>query len=139
MKLGEKPLYTKEEVNEDGRKEYRFREVLTEDVIPQKTEACNETDASKQPLLTPAQPDLINEEMVVILSSLYDDDQFDLALKIVNMLIAAGDTPLDDADIFLKLEYQTRIETRPILETLQLNGLVERIDGEVTKWKWKKS
>lgn len=140
MKLGEKALYTKEEVCEGGKREYRFREVLHEDVAPKNVEACDETDISKQPPLTSTQPDPIDEEKLAILSSLYDDPaESDLALKIVRMLMASGDTPLDDTDIFTKLNHSTRFETRPILESLEVNGLVEKIDGEVIQWKWKKS
>ena len=140
MKLGEKPLFTREDVYQNGRKEYRFREVLTEDVVPpRKSEACNETDVSKQPLSASAQPGPIDEEMLGVLSSLFDDPtEFDLVLKIVNMLKASGDTPLDDADIFMKLNHTTREVTKPILESLEVNGLVEKIDGDVIQWKWKR-
>lgn len=137
MKLGDKELYTKEEVIEDGRKEFRFREVLTEDVLPKKVEASDETDTPRQPDLASAQPD---PEMLSLLSSLYDDpSESDLALKIVGLLKASPDTPLDDTDIYTKLGLSTRLETRPVLDSLVLNSLIERIDGDVIKWKWKTS
>ena len=137
MKLDEKPLYTREDVCQDGRKEVRFREVLPKDVAPKKPEACDEADSSKQPFL---QADPIDEEMLGVLSSLYDDPtEFDLVVNIVKMLKASGDTPLDDADIFMKLNHTTRELTKPILESLELNGLVEKIDGAVIKWKWKRN
>ena len=135
MKLGEKPLYTREDVYQDGRKEFRFREVLPEDVAPKKPQACDEADSSKQ-----LQADPIDEEMLGVLSSLYDDPtEFDLVVNIVKMLKASGDTPLDDADIFMKLNHPTRELTKPILESLEVNGLVEKIDGAVIKWKWKRN
>ena len=65
--------------------------------------------------------------------------EFELALKIVNILKASGDTPLDDADIFTKLGLTTRLKTRPVLDSLELNGLVEKISGEIIHWKWKRS
>lgn len=137
MKLGDKELYTKEEVIEDGRKEFRFREVLTEDVLPKKVEASDETDMSRQPDLASTQ---LDPEMLALLSSLYDDPgESDLALKIVSLLKASPDTPLDDTDIYTKLGLSTRLETRPVLDSLVLNGLIERIDGDVIKWKWKTS
>ena len=137
MKLGEKSLYTREDALQDGRREIRFREVLPEDVTPKKPEACDEMDASKRPLL---QADPIDEEMLGVLSSLYDDPtEFNLVLRIMNMLKASGDTPLDDADVFMRLNHTTREITKPILESLELNGLVEKIDGDVIKWKWKRN
>ena len=136
MRLGEKPLYTREEVLcQDGRKETRFREVLPEDVGAKKPAAYNETDAPEQPL---SPLNLIDEELLGVLSSLYSDTEFDTVIKIVNMLKASGDTPLDDADIFMKLDLKTREITKPILENLELNGLVEKVDGDLIQWKWKK-
>jgi len=136
MKVNQKTLYTREDTCEDGRDIVTFREVLTQDVIPKDTE----TDGSKQPLLTPTQPDPIDDEMLSLLSSLFDDPtEFELALKIVNILKASGDTPLDDADIFTKLGLTTRLKTRPVLDSLELNGLVEKISGEIIHWKWKRS
>ena len=141
MKLRERPLFTKEDVQyQDGRKGHIFCEVLPEDVAPKKPEAYDEVDASKQPLLASTQPDPIDEEMLGVLSSLYDDPtEFDLVLKIVNMLNESGDTPLDDVDIFTKLNHTTRKVTKPILENLEVNGLVVKIDGDVIKWKWKRN
>ena len=140
MKLGEKPLYTREpDVCQDGRKEIRFREVLPEDVAPKKSEACDETDVSKQSPLASTQPN-IDEEMLGILQSVYaDPTELDLVVKIVSMLKESGDTPLDDADVFMKLKHTTREVTKPILESLEVNDLVEKIDGDVIKWKWKRS
>ena len=137
MRLGEKPLYTREEVLcQDGRKETRFREVLPEDVGSKKPAAYNETDAPEQPL---SPSNLIDEELLGVLSSIYSDHtEFDMVAKIVNMLKASGDTPLDDADIFMKLDLKTREITKPILENLELNGLVEKVDGDLIQWKWKK-
>ena len=137
LRLGEKPLYTREDVYQDGRKETRFREVLPEDVGAKKPAGYNETDASEQPL---SPSDSIDEELLGVLSSIYSDHaEFDMVVKIVSMLKASGDTPMDDADIFMKLRLKTREITKPILENLEVNSLVEKIDGNVIQWKWKKT
>ena len=137
MQVGGKKLYTKEDVVEGGRQTHIFREVLTEDVT-KKPENSDEVDVSNQTGSVPTKPGPLDNEMVGLTLSLFDDpNKSELALKIIDILRASGDTPLDDADIFSKLNHSTRLETRPVLESLELNGLVERINGDVVKWKWK--
>ena len=138
MQLDGKKLYTKEDVYQDGRQTHVFREVLTKDVLPRKSEAMDEVEVSTEPSLASTQPAPLDDEMLGHLSSMYDNpNEFTLALKIVSILKASGGTPLDDADIFTKLNYSTRSETSPVLESLKLNGLVEKIHGDIVKWKWK--
>ena len=138
MQLDGKKLYTKKDVVQDGRQAHIFCEVLPEDVLPKKSETMDEVDVSKEPGLASAQPDPLDDEMLGHLSSMYDDpNEFTLALKIVGILKASAGIPLDDADIFMKLNHSTRSETRPVLDMLELNDLVEKIDGDVLKWKWK--
>lgn len=140
MQLDGKKLYTKEDVVQDGRQAHIFREVLPEDVLKKKSETMDDVDVSKEPAagLASTQPAPQDDVILSILSSLqYDHNKFDLALKIINVLKASGDTPLDDADIFMKLDYSTRLETRPVLDDLETYGLVEKFHGDVVKWKWK--
>ena len=138
MQLDGKKLYTKEDVVQDGRHAHIFYEVLTGDVQPKKSESKDEVDVSNQAGSASTKAGPLDDEMLGLISSLFDDStESDLALKIVNILRTSGDTPLDDVDIFTKLNYSTRSETKPILDSLKLNGLVERIEGDVVKWKWK--
>ena len=138
MQLDGKKLYMKEDVVQDGRHAHVFREVLTGDVQPKKSESKDEVDVSNQAGSASTKVGPLDDEILSLISSLFDDStQSDLALKIVNILRTSGDTPLDDVDIFTKLNYSTRSETKPVLDSLELNGLVERIEGDVVKWKWK--
>ena len=139
MQLDGIKLYTKEDKVQDGRQEHIFREVLLKDVLKKKSETMDDVDVSKETGLASTQPAPQDDVILGVLSSLYDDhnNEFDLALQIVNILKASGDTPLDDADIYMKLNFSTRLETRPVLDNLETYGLVEKIHGDVVKWKWK--
>ncbi|XP_065901556.1 uncharacterized protein [Dysidea avara] len=135
MMLDEKELFTHEEIpTADGRKEYRLRQVLPEDLTPpRKTGSATGRDTTdgKQ-----APPEL-NPETLSLLSSMFDDtNQYSQALKIVKLLRESVDKTVDDGDILTDLNYSTRQEYRPILEALKLNHLVKKIEGDIIKWKW---
>ena len=43
---------------------------------------------------------------------------------------------MDDGDILTELKYSTRQDYCHILSALELNDLVKKIEGDITKWKW---
>ncbi|XP_065901552.1 uncharacterized protein [Dysidea avara] len=140
MNLDGKDLYTHEEIantngaNTNGRKEHRLRQMLREDLTPPKKSGnatSRDTTDGKQ-----ASREL-NPETLSLLSSMFDDTrQCSQALKIVKLLRESVNKTVDDVDILIKLHYSTRQEYRHILDMLELNCLVKKIEGEITKRKW---
>ena len=132
LKLEGKDLYTHEEVTTaDGRKEFRMRQVLPGDLTKTGTTTSKDTIDGVQA------PQPLNPELLSLLSSVFDDSaQHSQALRIVKLIREAADQTVDDGDILTELNYSTRQDYCHILSALELNDLVKKIEGDITKWKW---